>query len=209
MTSLHNLKPFLVKERLTGHRTLLRPLQVSYNAVKKLESSVLPPCWRSHSSPLRWCTAWEVSAPHVELYQNALALKNRREYAQFVFCCFLFFFFLFRIALNEKWAGKDVREIINWSHKSVFFLFSFLGSNKLSLKPSKRLGYNLFPPSSETSFKWNVAVSSGASRGDALPSSALWYLRWKTGGTNEPYSYLFSTWSPSAALPPAAVLLLL
>lgn len=36
---------------------------------------------------------------------------------------------------------KDVRDVINWSDKSVF-----LGLNKLSLKPSKRLGYNLSPP---------------------------------------------------------------
>lgn len=48
---------------------------------------------------------------------------------------------------NEQ-EKKDVREVINGSDKGFFF---FLGLNKLSLKPSKRLGYNLSPR--ETSFK--------------------------------------------------------
>lgn len=41
------------------------------------------------------------------------------------------------------------------------------------------------------SFKWNAAVSSGASRRDAVPSFALWHLRWETGETNKPQIYLF------------------
>lgn len=123
-------------------------------------------------------------SPSVELYQNAL--EKKRWYAVFFFS-----------AAYWKWAGKRRGSYLT---KRLVLL----GLNKPSLKPWKGLGYNLSP--GETPFKRNVAVSSGASRGDALPSVALWYLRRKTGETKEPHCYLFSTLCPSAPVPPTAVL---
>lgn len=63
----------------TSHFTS-HALQVSWtiNAVRKLETPVLPPWWRSLCS-LRWCKAWEVSAPPVELYQNVKPFENVRK----------------------------------------------------------------------------------------------------------------------------------